>query len=104
MSAIDRDTARQVLDLPLRNGNDAGASTIRGYLIELLKRVWTENEMFSGKKPFGNGGWYDDLYVPIVEARLVRGVFGEDDDLIDVDVAAADRLILAAIDEMGRVA
>lgn len=93
-------TPQQLLDLPLPN-NDSGASTIRGYLAALAERVWEQNECFSGKRPFGNGGWQFDLYVPMIRAGLVEGVFDADGDLEDVDEDAADKLILAAIRAMG---
>lgn len=57
--------------------NDAHAKTIRGYLEELLKRVWDQGESFSGKRPFGNSGWERELYDPLIEAGLMRD--GEND-------------------------
>lgn len=93
-------TPQQLLDLPLPD-NDSGASTVRGYLAALTERVWEENECFSGKRPFGNGGWQFDLYVPMIRAGLVGGTFYEDGDLEDVDEDAADKLILEAIRAMG---
>lgn len=104
MTDISPDTARRVLDLPMPDGNDAGATTIRDYLIRLLTEVWRENECFSGKRPFGNSGWDYDLYGPLVEAGLIRGRLDEDGYLEDVDDEAGDRLILAAIAELGRTA
>lgn len=102
MTDISPDTARRVLDLPMPDGNDAGATTIRDYLIRLLTEVWRENEGFSGKTPFGNSGWDYDLYGPLVEAGLIRGRLDQDGFIEDVDDEAGDRLILAAIAELGR--
>lgn len=101
--ADGRPTPQQVLDLPLPD-NDAGATTIRGYLVALLTTLWRENEFFSGKRPFGNGGWEYDLYAPLVKAGWVPGQFDWDGSLNVVDEEAAYRLILAAIDALGAAA
>jgi hypothetical protein len=104
MTAVDSVTARRVLDLPLGD-NDADAATVRDYLIALVRQVWVENEDFSGKRPFGNSDWQYDLYVPIMRAGLVNGSIDIWNELgEDFDKPAADALILAAIDELGRVA
>ena len=53
MSAITREEAQRVLNLPMQD-NDAGAATIRDYLVALVREVWRERDGFSGKRPFGN--------------------------------------------------
>jgi hypothetical protein len=88
-----------VLDVPMED-NDSGATTIRGYLKALLVEVWIENESFSGKRPFGNSGWANDVYRALVKAQLVPGEFDRYDDLVDVDFKAADALIVAAIKDL----
>jgi hypothetical protein len=100
---VSPEVARPVLDLPMPDGNDAGAATIREYLIQLLTVLWRENEGFSGKRPFGNSGWDYDLYGPLIEAGLISGRLDEDGFIEDVDDKAGDRLIFAAIVELGRV-
>lgn len=59
-----------ILNLPMQE-NDAQAETVRDYLKALLERVWVEQEGFSGKRPFGNSGWYWDLYLPLLDAGVV---------------------------------
>lgn len=86
-------TAEQVLACPLPD-NDAGAATVRDYLVSLVAKVWEENEGFSGKRPFGNSGWSWDLYIPLVEAGLVAGT------VEDFDESAADGLIANAIEAL----
>ncbi|MFI5938019.1 hypothetical protein [Actinoplanes sp. NPDC051494] len=96
-------TARHVLDLPLP-ANDAGAATVRDYLIALLAELWNEEAGFSSKAPFGNSGWQYDLYPPLVLDGLVAGRFDEDGELEDdFEPASADVLILAAMAELGWV-
>lgn len=101
MTDIDQLTARRVLDLRLPD-NDAMADTVGGYLIELLATLWREEQSFSGKRPFGNSGWQYDLYVPLVKAGLISGELDEDGYPVEVDYKAGDRLIQAAIGELGR--
>jgi hypothetical protein len=90
----------QILDLEI-GANDSGASTVRGYLTELLKTLWVEGEGFSSKRPFGNSSWEYDLYVPLIKAGIVPGSLDEDGYVEDVDRSAADRVVLAAIGALG---
>jgi hypothetical protein len=104
-AAVDRATVHRVLDLPLPEGNDAGAATVRDYLVELLSEVWRHEAGFNSKRPFGNSGWQHDLYAPMVRAGLTPGTFDEYDELGgDFDYRDADKLVLAAIAELGKVA
>jgi len=96
---IDPATARQALDLAMSD-NDAGAATIRDYLIELLARVWSEGEYFNGKRPFGNSDWDYELFPPLITAGLVSGRLDEDGYADDIDDSSARRLIAAAIREL----
>jgi hypothetical protein len=97
---IDPATARQALDLPMPD-NDANATSIRSYLVELLAKVWEEGECFNGKRPFGNSGWEYDLFPPLITAGLVTGRLDEDGYVDDIDDRAATLLIAAAIRELG---
>lgn len=97
-------TPQELLSLPLP-GNNAGAGTVRGYLVALLIKLWREEAFFSGKRPFGSSGWQCDLYGPMVRAGIVPGSFDEDGCLDEFDSAAereADELILAAIAALGQ--
>ncbi len=63
-------TGEQILDLPMPD-NDADADTIRDYLASLAWRVWDDGERFSGKRPFGNGGWQNDVIAALIQGRAV---------------------------------
>lgn len=103
MTTIASEVAGRVLDLPMPD-NDAGAATVRDYLIRLLALAWEHEEAFNGKRPFGNSGWQYEVYAPIVRAGLLPGAFDEYDELGgDFDYREADQLILAAINELGKV-
>lgn len=80
-----------VLKLPMQE-NGAGATTVGDYLRRLLKTLWEEGEGFSGKRPFGNSGWEDELYTALVVGGFVGGVTE------DVDYKAANALIFQCID------
>lgn len=100
---VDPAVARQILDLPMQP-NDADAATVRDYLIALLRQVWIDNECFSGKRPFGSSGWDWDLYAPLAKAGLVEAEFDGDGNFAGCHYRTADKLILAAIDQLGSVA
>jgi hypothetical protein len=81
--------------------NDAGATTIKGYLLALLDSVWYEEEGFDGKRPFGNSGWKHEVYQVLGKAGLIQITMGEYDgetfyDGTDED-EEADKLIMEAI-------
>lgn len=80
--------------------NDAKAGTIRGYLCELLDVLWSEQEGFSGKRPFGNSGWEYDLYRALIEAGHIKGLIDDEGDIISCDTKRANRLISEAIDTL----
>lgn len=94
-------TPQQVLDCPMDPAtNDAGASSVRGYLVALLAKVWTEQDEFSGKRPFGNSQWYFDVYKALVVAGLLEGTLDDDGYLDDVDDDAGYELVRSAIEAL----
>jgi hypothetical protein len=88
----------EILNLPMGE-NDSGAETIKGYLKELLSVLWNEGESFSGKRPFGNSGWEDDLYKPLIVAGVVDGYLDEDGCVADVN-PAANQIIFDCIEAL----
>lgn len=79
--------------------NDAEASTIGEYLIELLRTLWAEGEGFSGKRPFGNSNWELELYHALVMHEIIKG------EIIDGYLESADekegyKIIKEAIQSM----
>lgn len=88
-------TGQEILKLGMAE-NDAGAITIREYLINLLRRVCVEQEGFSGKRPFGNSGWEFELYKALIIGGAMEGKMDSD----DCDVKEGNRLILLAVDAL----
>lgn len=86
----------EVLALPMGE-NDANAATIRDYLVSLLARVWEEEESFSGRRPFGNSGWQNELFAPLVRAGLIHGSLDSDGFVDDCDDASDMQVIAEAI-------
>lgn len=76
---------------------DLGEQTLVDYLKSLLETIWKEGEGFSGKRPFGNGGWEFDVYKALVKAELIEGRIDEDDDLATVNQKEGDELVVAVI-------
>lgn len=91
--------AQRILALPMDpDRNDAGATSVRDYLVTLLAEVWLAGEGFSGKCPFGNSGWTSELYEPLVKAGIVAGKLAEEGWLDDCDRTAGRAAIAAAIE------
>lgn len=91
----------EILALPMdATENDAGAGTIKEYLICLLRTMWAEGEVFSGKRPFGNSSWQYDLYKPLIKSGAVAGSLDEDGYVQALDDKAANKLITKAIDSL----
>lgn len=85
-----------ILDLPMGR-NDADAKTVRDYLKKLLSELWRKEDGFSGKRPFGNSGWQDDVYGALIRGGAVGGKLDSEGCVEDVDTSRADKLIQEAI-------
>jgi hypothetical protein len=96
---VTEPTPAQVLALEL-DRNDAGAATVGDYLIALLASVWSWGEEFNSKRPFGNSGWENDLFRPLVRAGYVAGTITPFLDMEYRDEAAARALIASAIEAL----
>ncbi|AOJ09634.1 hypothetical protein [Burkholderia mayonis] len=74
--------------------------SIREYLGELLTTLWNEGEGFSGKRPFGNSGWYLDLYCALVAAGQLDGELDDDGCLVKCDQRKGDEIVRGLIGTM----
>lgn len=91
--------AQRILGLPLEpDHNDAGAATVRDYLVALLAVLWECGEGFSGKRPFGESGWQGELYEPLIRAGIIDGLIADDGWMDGCDRDAGDDAIAAAIE------
>lgn len=74
--------------------------TVREYLKELLITLWSEEHMFSGKRPFGNSGWRFDVYFALINAGYIPGTIDEEENMVEeVDFELADKFIINLIKE-----
>lgn len=92
-------TGKDILELKM-DVNDAHAGTIRGYLVALLTALWMKQEGFSGKRPFGNSGWFYDLYIPLIKAGVCTGSLDDAGYIYEVNDKQADELIALAIEAL----
>lgn len=88
-----------VLDLPM-DDNDANAATIRGYFKAQLRALWTEQECFNGKRPFGSSGWDYDLDRALIRGGRVAGTIDDDDDYEGENREEINRVIMDAINAL----
>ena len=87
-----------ILDVAM-GPNDANAATVRDYLKALLSMVWAEEEGFSGKRPFGNSGWQDEVHSALEKVGVIAAR-PEDWQARRAWRAEADKMIQAAIADM----
>ena len=71
---------------------DCGIITARDYLKELLLTLVREGESFSGKRPFGNSGWENELAEPLIIAGVIEGKIEDGYAEPANDLAYADAL------------
>lgn len=94
---------KEYAKIPMQE-NDARAKTIGEYLEKLLLTLWDEEEMFSGKRPFGNSGWKWEIYTALVSTKVVNGKLDEYGYLAEYDASMADdvvkNIILAVFNEL----
>lgn len=96
---------QSVLDVPMQE-NDAGAATIRDYLVTLLGEVWKYDEGFDGKRPFGNSGWKGDLTQALARAGILQGDPPDEYGWVETTYEEEERgehLIASAITSLGWV-
>lgn len=91
-------TGEQILAVPMQD-NDAGAATIREYLVALASAVWSETEGFSGKQPFGNSSWWYEPWTALANAGLVPTTQTRWHES-EPDPEVADKLIRRALDAL----
>lgn len=94
--------AKEFLLCPMEP-NDSGYATVGGYLTALLATLFWEGEGFSGKRPFGNGGWESDVARAWVRKGLLPGEITHD-KWGDEDVEYNDTDFLSTLRNVLKVA
>ena len=88
-----------VLDYRFESGDLDHVVSVREYFKEILKVLWKEGELFSGKRPFGNSGWQYDIYAVLIKGGFISGKLDSDGYVDEMDIKAADKFILNQIIE-----
>lgn len=52
---------------------------VRSYLADLLLTLMQQGESFSGKRPFGNSGWEENLVAPMIQCGVIPGTVSDDE-------------------------
>lgn len=71
--------------------------TIRQFFFELMKKLWLEQDEFSGKRPFGNSDWDADLILCLINNKLVKGKVDVDGFIQDYDDQEVKQFVLDKI-------
>lgn len=67
--------------------------TVKDFLERLLLTLWTEEENFSGKRPFGDSGWKQDIVIALIKAKLIDGELDEDGYIENYDRHEFEKLM-----------
>lgn len=63
---------QKILNIKFKSNDLDRTLTIREFFIELLTELWEQEEGFSGKRPFGNGGWKRDVEKALIKAGVIE--------------------------------
>jgi hypothetical protein len=66
-------TPTDILNIHFDSADLNANVTIREYLKKLLCTLIIEGEGFSGKRPLGNSGWFNDLGQGLADAGVIGG-------------------------------
>ena len=88
---------KDILEIKIENDDFPKKTTIKDYLKRLLETVWEEQEMFSGKRAFGNSDWCYDLYIPLIKAGVIDGELDEDGYVNKCDNPKGHKIIMDCI-------
>lgn len=78
---------------------DGFVGSLRDFFKELSLKCWVEEEGFSGKRPFGNGGWKCEVYAALIEEGVLEGTLDEYGHVVECDTALADELLIELVVE-----
>lgn len=100
----ENDQENRLAALEVRFDSDAGKQlTVREYLCKLLTTLWTNGECFSGKRPFGNSGWENDLLRPLISSEFIGGTLDEEGYVEDYNDQEVDDYMHSLITTMCQV-
>lgn len=90
-------TPEKILELKFYSRDLRREVTVRQFLCKLLKKLFEEEEGFSGKRPLGNSDWQDDLIICFIRNKIIDGVIYHH-GLEDYDYSEYEFIIHKVID------
>lgn len=90
-------TPQEILSITL-DKNDANANTIGQYLFTLTRKVWDEEETFSGYRPFGNSGWTDTIIHALILNDVISGELDEYGRVDDFNLKQLNEVMSSVFD------
>lgn len=91
-------TSKEILDIQFYSTDLKRSITIREYLKKILIVLFIVGDEFSGKRPFGNSGWKQDLEVALIQNNIIEGSL--DDDGFVATSEGFESVILSIIEEL----
>ncbi len=76
-----------ILDLIFYSDDLHCRITVRDFLKKLLTKLWEEEDGFTGKRPFGNSCWKDDIFTEMCKRKIIDGEieYFEDGSILSID-------------------
>ena len=68
-------TNQEILNLKFKSNDLDKTITIRDYFKAMLTVLWDKEENFSGKRPFGNSGWQEEVYGCFRKNKLIGNYY-----------------------------
>lgn len=68
----------EIFNLPVMRHDLGETIPLRQFFHELFTLLWTENEAFNSKSPWGSSGWDYDVYATLIQHGLITGKLDED--------------------------
>lgn len=88
---------QKILETKIETFDFNEVPTLREYFKMLLTELWSKEDSFSGKRPFGNSGWKYDVYGALIKAGHLEGTLDEDGYAESFDDQQAQTLVLELI-------
>ena len=71
--------------------------TLKQYFHMLLLKLWISEEVFDGRRPWGNSGWTYDVFVVLIKNGLIPGKIDNEGFVEEVDVDEAKAFVITEI-------
>ena len=92
-------TRAEIHDLPInvQSLEESETVTLKQYFHMLLLKLWISEEVFDGRRPWGNSGWTYDVFVVLIKNGLIPGKIDDEGFVKEVDVDEAKAFVITEI-------